>query len=376
MRRDSEVSSADVPQPGSSPTIALVGPLPPGTGGTIRTFEEFRCGLDELGVRSRVVDTGPGSTARWASSWYRQLVAVRLVVFAVGNVVRRRPVLWFISSGQVRSLGWLVPRLAAAAPVTLVSFGGLLGQALCDEAGRPIERRAGWMGAARAVFVQSELTAAEVRAAGLDDVEVLGPTRGAHGVTPRLDVAPRAGRPLHLVYAGRIYGEKGVDDLARLCACAPGTVEVSLIGEIEPGHERAVEQVVAATPGLALLGSMTPPQVLGRLRDADFAVLLSSYAGEGIPGLVAEALVVGTPAIVSDFRGLPEIVNDGENGFVVGPDDEGWDVPALADRLAALSDEDLRALRSSAASHALRFDPARQAARLLATIGVLEGAPC
>jgi len=358
--------------------VVVIGPMPPGNGGAIRTFEEFRGGLDACGVRWAVVDTAPGSVPARFGARYRELVALRILVCALRNIRARTPVVWFISAGMVRTLGWLVPVLARAAPVSLVAFGGLLGESLCDDAGRPVDRRVRWLGAARAVFVESDLTAGESTRAGLGNVEVIGATRSTHGIAARTTVVPRAGRPLRLVHAGRIYAEKGLHDLARLCACSAGSVSIDLIGNAEDGHEADVRSVVADTPGLSLLGPQSPRGVLEALRDADFSILLSSYPGEGISGLVTESLLVGTPSIVSAFRALPEIVRDGENGLVVQAAGIGWDVEGLSDRLASLDDDALALLRLGAVRDASRFSPVRQARRLLTSLGrdVVEPVSC
>jgi len=362
--------------PASRAALVLIGPLPPGTGGATRTFEEFCRGFDGLGVRYRTVDTAPGSVPGGLQRVARFVVALRLARLVVTNAVRRTPVVWFVSSGMVRFVGWMIPLLTRRAPVCLVSFGGILGQTLCDGQGRPVLRLVRFVDAARAVFVESELTASEVRGTGVGRVVVIGPTRGSWGTTPRLDPTPRAGRPLRLVFAGRVCLEKGLGDLARLASSAGGGVHVDVIGHAEPGQEQAVAEVVGASEHLTYLGPRSPADVLERLRAADFSVLLSSYPGEGIPGVVTESLLVGTPAVVSDFRALPELVDDGVNGLVVPEAGGGWDIIRLVDRLAVLDDGDLAAMRAAAAADAERFSPERQAERLLERLGILEVVSC
>jgi glycosyltransferase involved in cell wall biosynthesis len=55
--------------------------------------------------------------------------------------------------------------------------------------------------------------------------------------------------------------------------------------------------------------------------------------------VLQESLATGTPVICTDVGGMPEVVRDGENGFVVPPNDPA----ALADRIARLAaDPELR----------------------------------
>lgn len=59
--------------------------------------------------------------------------------------------------------------------------------------------------------------------------------------------------------------------------------------------------------------------------------ILPSYT-EGFSMSMLEAMFMGKPVVVSNVGALPEVVHDGENGFVIEP----GDVEALQDRLARL----------------------------------------
>ena len=62
-------------------------------------------------------------------------------------------------------------------------------------------------------------------------------------------------------------------------------------------------------------------------------VLLLPSANEGTPVSVIEALAAGRPAVATRVGGTPDVVRDGEDGFLV----EVGDVASLADRLAELA---------------------------------------
>ena len=71
--------------------------------------------------------------------------------------------------------------------------------------------------------------------------------------------------------------------------------------------------------------------------------VMPSIKREGLPRAVIEAMAQGTPAIVSDVGGMPEIVVHGECGLVVPPKDPA----ALAKALIRLARDPVRCRRFS-----------------------------
>ena len=72
---------------------------------------------------------------------------------------------------------------------------------------------------------------------------------------------------------------------------------------------------------------------------ADVFCFPTFYSAETFPVVAIEAMMFGLPVVATNWRGLPDIVVDGETGFLVPPKD----AQSIAERLERLiSDPDLR----------------------------------
>ena len=82
-----------------------------------------------------------------------------------------------------------------------------------------------------------------------------------------------------------------------------------------------------------LLGDVRGERKASALGEAKIFVL-PSY-GEGLPIALIEAMASGLAVVVTPVGGVPDVITDGYNGFLVEP----GDLEALADRLAALAND-------------------------------------
>ena len=125
----------------------------------------------------------------------------------------------------------------------------------------------------------------------------------------------------HIVlYVGRLHEMKGVNDIY---ACAERMSETLFVMVGDGAIKTNVGNCIFA-------GTKKYDEIPVWMSAADILVL-PSYS-EGLPNVVMEALSCGTPAIVTDVGGCPEVVRDGETGFVVPV----GDVDALVERITYL----------------------------------------
>jgi glycosyltransferase involved in cell wall biosynthesis len=150
--------------------------------------------------------------------------------------------------------------------------------------------------------------------------------------------APRNGDDGSLICVARFREQKNhrllIDAVLRIRERIPD-VKLRLIGDGETRSE--IEEYVSrsgARRNVEFLGSIT--DVWPLLARARVFALPSSWEPLGIAAL--EAMAAGLPVVVTAVGGLREIVQDGENGFLVSP----TSTVDLADRLTLLlTDDDL-----------------------------------
>lgn len=153
----------------------------------------------------------------------------------------------------------------------------------------------------------------------------------------------RAPQPLRVIMIGRMVGKKGfeygVRAFARVSANQPD-MRLTIIGDGE--RRPAIERLIAGL-GLGerveLTGSLPSAEVAGRLRDSHVLLAPSvvDALGDRESGLIVvkEASACGVVPIGTYHGGIPEIIDDGQTGFLV----RERDVEGLAQCLAQLSDD-------------------------------------
>ena len=255
----------------------------------------------------------------------------------VGNL-RRRP--WLVLFLPV--FLWSFRRAARRRDCDLVHAHWLAAGAVAATLGKPyvvqvwgtdveLAHRAPWLARwilHRAVLVlaASEFLAGEARSLGARDVRVVP------AVVAIPDGVAEPEQPPHVLYAGRLSPEKGIEDFLVATEGVPRVV-------VGAGPIRVSESVGAV-----------PPSELGAYYERAAIVCVPSRR-EGYGMVAREAMAYGRPVVATAVGGLADAVDDGVTGLLVPPRDTAALHRALERLLgdAALRDRLGKAGRAKAA---------------------------
>jgi glycosyltransferase involved in cell wall biosynthesis len=157
----------------------------------------------------------------------------------------------------------------------------------------------------------------------------------------------------YFIYIGRLAPEKGIATLMR--AAVHAGVRLKIVGT---GPLEAELRALAAGTGVEMLGFQSGDALWSLVRGSR-AVVLPSEWYENAPMSVLEAHALGKPVIGADIGGIPEMIENGETGFLF----RSGDVEDLAQRLRSVNAADGAALRrigqTARAEVERRFSPQR-----------------
>jgi len=333
------------------PRVLLVGPLPcegDVVGGTKVSFAAMARALGaEPSLDVEVFDTsrareGRGPVRRLAD----ELATLRRLLARVALGARADVVVFNTSSGGLMKSGWLV-RLACRArrsAFVVRVFGGDL-DLFVDRASAPSR----WL--LRRVTLGADLVLLQTKAL----CERFGGADVRWWPTTRDLAAPgRArGAARRFLFIGQLRAEKGVAEAIEASRALPEGAALTVVGPAMPGFDIGAADL---GPRCEYRGAVAPDAVPGLLADHDVLVFPTYHGGEGMPGVVVEAMQSGLPVVATRWRAIPELVEDGESGLLVEP----RDARALGDALARIA-------RDEALFQRLAEGASRQGERLRAT---------
>jgi len=123
-------------------------------------------------------------------------------------------------------------------------------------------------------------------------------------------------RPPRIGYLGRLDEEKGVDVLTEVVKHLPDKITFVFVGDgalrprIEDELAEKIERGSVEITGW--VDHEEVPEYLNSLR-----LLVMTSRTEGVPTTALEAMACGTPVCATPVGGIPDVVKDGETGFLL-----------------------------------------------------------
>ena len=116
-------------------------------------------------------------------------------------------------------------------------------------------------------------------------------------------------------FVGRLAIEKGVDTLLEAAAQLPYNLKIIGGGALLDSYQEKYKQ-----KHIEFLGQMSPEELFPIVQKARFLVIPSVWY-ENSPHSLIESLRMGTPVLGSRIGGIPEMIVEGEDGFLFTPGD-------------------------------------------------------
>ncbi len=157
---------------------------------------------------------------------------------------------------------------------------------------------------------------------------------------PFIDRPFQFSQNVRILSIGRLVAKKGfeygIKAVAQMIQKYP-QIQYTIVGEgEEEGRLKALISSLKAENHVRLLGQVVHDEVEALVAASDIVLVpsVTSDKGdeEGIPTALKEGMISGMPVVSTYHAGIPELVIDGENGFLV----EQRDVQGLAQKLSHL----------------------------------------
>lgn len=116
----------------------------------------------------------------------------------------------------------------------------------------------------------------------------------------------------YLLYFGRLSKEKGINTLIHAASKTGEKVKIAGVGSEKENLEKLAKELNTSVEFLGFKKGNELKNIILKAK----AVVIPSIWYENMPLSMLEALNLGSPVIASNIGGMPEIVKEGENGYL------------------------------------------------------------
>lgn len=211
------------------------------------------------------------------------------------------------------------------------------------------------------IVTVSETSKQEILDANLTKRPIIVVSNAARDLSHFLEKTPQAiSKPKNLIYMGSFIPYKNVETLIKAMEFLPGRT-LHLLSRINPERKTQLQKLIPKHANVVFHGGVSDKEYANLL--ANDAVMVSASKAEGYGLPLAEALVMGVPAVVSDLDIFREVGGDG--ALFTNPDDP----KSFAEHISKLDDKKLRdELIEKGRQHIKKFDWNSSAKNLLDNI--------
>lgn len=346
--------------------VAVISQTPPPVHGATLMTERLLVSLADLGYPVRLIDRRFSRTVAeiGGRSPRKLLAAGGLVLRTLGTVLRWRPrATIFFATTRPGSfvVDWMLSEVLRLSRGRVILYLHSVGFADLEARGRV------WRWMVRRLFSSRRVEVVCLGASLTPDVPARIPR-------DRIALIPNTPADLPAELAGRgaapvpvtATGDPQVLYLSNFIAGKGADVFARIVGMLHREHPSARFRMAgnAGDPALAarvsaeleahdarsrveLLGSVAGPAKWNTIGSAT-CLAFTSQLWEAQPLTIIEALACGVPVVAFRAGGMPDLIVDGENGFLV----DSGDVGAFADRVGALCSDAALQRRMAAAARA------------------------
>lgn len=194
------------------------------------------------------------------------------------------------------------------------------------DSAKKLARKDAEIGLADAIFVASSFTRQTLEHADTSAPIFLVPY-GAPAPMEQSPTRKNGSEKLKIIFVGSLSQRKGLSYLLEAVEMLGEHAQLTLIGQKTGAHCAPLDAAIAKHRYIA---SLPHSEVLREMREHDVLVFPSLFEGFGL--VIPEAMSQGLPVITTSHTGGPDIIREGQDGFIVPI----RDADAIAQRLEQL----------------------------------------
>jgi len=118
-----------------------------------------------------------------------------------------------------------------------------------------------------------------------------------------------------IIFLGAVKPSKGINVILESADNLDKSVEIDVYGPLEEGIKK---MNFKKNKNIHYRGILDSDEIIKTLKKYDLLILPTFFIGEGYPGVILEAYSVGIPVITTEWRSIPDIVDE-KSGILIPP---------------------------------------------------------